>query len=133
MPWSAMPTLQRCATGYRCRRRSTEAIGGLQVWADIEAGRRVRTHRRRGVVECASPTRSPSLPELQFSALRGRLGWREAEGRLELWARGLMFTTPDGVRLPPADISYSRVRERPADRSARRWRSMRSTWRPSSG
>lgn len=90
----------------------TEAIGGLQVWADIDASR-LGAITADVALSNVRARLQPELPELQFSALRGRLGWREAEDRLELWARGLMFTTPDGVRLPPADISYSRVRDRP--------------------
>lgn len=92
--------------------QTTEAVGGLQVWTDIEAGR-PRAVTADVALSNVHARLQPELPELQFTALRGRLGWRETEQKLELWARALMFTTPDGVRLPPADISYSRVRDKP--------------------
>jgi uncharacterized protein (TIGR02099 family) len=89
--------------------QTTKGSGSLRVWGHLERGRPSEitldvalsdVHTRLG----------EDVPELQLASLRGRLGWRSAAGALALWARGLSFTTPDGVHLPPADISYSRAR-----------------------
>ncbi len=86
----------------------SEGAGGLQIWGDLEHG---RFHAITADV-ALSQVRvklQADLPELQLTALRGRLGWRDSANKLDLWARALMFVTPDGVRLPPADIGYSRL------------------------
>jgi uncharacterized protein (TIGR02099 family) len=90
----------------------TEASGGVQVWTDIDGGR-PRAVTADVTLSNVRTRLQPELPELKLTALRGRLGWRESGQKLDLWARAVMFATPDGVRLPPADISYSRIREKP--------------------
>ncbi len=44
------------------------------------------------------------LPRLDLVSVNGRLGGRFAQPGHELRARGLTFTTREGVRLPPSDI-----------------------------
>ena len=88
-----------------------EASGGVQVWMDITTGRPSAITADVSLSNVRTRLQ-PELPELALTTLRGRLGWRERTGSLELWARGIMFATPDGVRLPPADIMYSRIREK---------------------
>jgi uncharacterized protein (TIGR02099 family) len=89
--------------------QTTQGSGSLRVWGKLEHG---RPHEITADVALSDlHTRlADDVPELQVSRLRGRLGWRSDPRALELWARGLTFATPDGVLLPPADISYSRMR-----------------------
>jgi uncharacterized protein (TIGR02099 family) len=85
-----------------------EASGGLQIWSDIDGGR-PRAVSADVALSNVRTRVQPELPELRLTALRGRVGWRESGPKLELWGRRVMFATPDGVRLPPADIRYSRI------------------------
>ena len=89
--------------------QTTTGLGSLRVWGRLERGR-----PREVTVDVALSnvhTRlAEEVPELQLTNLEGRLGWRSDAGALALWARGLTFSTPDAVHLPPADISYSRTR-----------------------
>jgi uncharacterized protein (TIGR02099 family) len=89
-----------------------QGAGGAQLWMDITGG------RPTGVTADVALSKvrvqlQPELPELALTTLQGRLGWRESSNTLELWARNIMFATPDGVRLPPADIVYSRISGKP--------------------
>jgi uncharacterized protein (TIGR02099 family) len=84
------------------------ATGGVQIWIDIAAGRPSALTADVALSDVRTRLQD-DLPELTLTALRGRLGWRETQGSLELWARSLMFATPDGVRLPPADLSFART------------------------
>jgi uncharacterized protein (TIGR02099 family) len=88
--------------------QTTEGSGSLRIWGKLEQG---RPHEITADVALSNlRTRlAEEVPELQMSRLRGRLGWRSDVRALQLLARGLTFATPDGVLLPPADISYSRT------------------------
>jgi len=89
--------------------QTTQGSGSLRVWGHLQRG---RPHEITADVSLSNVhTRlADDVPELELASLRGRLGWRSDAGVLALWARGLSFATPDGVDLPPADISYSRTR-----------------------
>lgn len=91
--------------------------GGLQVWMDVAAGRLRSITADVGLSDVRTRLR-PDLPELELERLLGRLGWSSQPVLLEFWAKQLSFTTPDGLRLAPADLSYTRTGA-PADPTAR--------------
>jgi len=89
--------------------QTTQGSGGIRMWGELEHGQPQQL--TADVALSNLHTRlSDEVPELQISKLRGRVGWRSDTRALEVWARGLTFATPDGVNLPPADISYMRTR-----------------------
>ncbi len=92
--------------------QTTRGSGSLQIWGGLQHG---RPHEMTAdVVLSDVQTRlGDDVPELRLSSLRGRLGWRSGARLVQMWARGLTFATPDGVYLPPADITYSRTRPGP--------------------
>jgi len=89
--------------------QTTKGSGSLRVWGRLERGR-PREITADVALSDVHTRLADDVPELQLASLRGRLGWRSDAGVLALWAHGLSFATPDGVQLPPADISYSRTR-----------------------
>jgi uncharacterized protein (TIGR02099 family) len=89
--------------------QTTQGSGSLRVWGNLERGRPVEISADVALSNVRTRL-TDEVPELQLSSLRGRLGWRSDARAFQLWARGLTFATPDGVLLPPADISYSRTR-----------------------
>jgi hypothetical protein len=111
-PWLVRPGLLR----YRLCRSAPCGSGSAAVQttgarAPPVWGRLERAATSADVALSNLHTRlADEVPELQVSSLRGRLGWRSDARAFQLWARGLTFATPDGVLLPPADISYSRTR-----------------------
>ncbi len=97
--------------------QTTQGSGSLRVWGNLDHGR-PREITADVALANVHTRLADEVPELQVSSLRGRLGWRSDARALQLWARGLTFATPDGVLLPPADISYARTRpgsNRPPD------------------
>ncbi len=89
--------------------QTTQGSGSLRVWGNLEHGR-PREITADVALSNVHTRLADDVPELQVSSLRGRLGWRSDARAFQLWASGLTFATPDGVLLPPADISYSRTR-----------------------
>ncbi|HTS53946.1 MAG TPA: YhdP family protein [Burkholderiales bacterium] len=97
--------------------RTTNGSGSLQIWGGLLRGRPREITADVALSDVATRL-GDDVPELRLSSLRGRLGWRSDAGLVKIWARGLSFATPDGLQLPPADISYSRTRSgagRPLD------------------
>jgi uncharacterized protein (TIGR02099 family) len=88
--------------------QTTGGSGGLQIWTTLQQGQPREVTADVSLSDVHTRLRD-DLPELQLSSLRGRLGWHSDANGMVIWARGLRFTTPDGVDLPPADISYSRT------------------------
>jgi uncharacterized protein (TIGR02099 family) len=93
---------------FKLPMQTTEGSGGLQVWTVLQQGQPREITADVSLSDVHVRLRD-DLPELQLSSLRGRLGWHSDANSMAIWARGLRFTTPDGVDLPPADISYSRT------------------------
>ena len=92
--------------------RTSRGLGSVQVWGDLQHGR-PQSVTADVVLSDVQTRLADDLPELQLSNVRGRLGWRSDTHLMKVWARGLTFATPEGVVLPPADISYSRTRPGP--------------------
>ena len=92
-----------------------QGAGSVEAWSTIEDGQmrgltadvalsNVRLRLRQG------------LPELGLARMAGRLSWQQTALGTRIGARQLSFTTPDGLRLLPADVSYGRSgREGAAD------------------
>ncbi len=93
---------------FKLPMHTTEGSGSLQIWGTLQRGQPGEITADVGLANVHARLRE-DLPELELSHLRGRLGWRSDPTGISIWARGLSFTTPDGVDLPPADISYSRT------------------------
>jgi uncharacterized protein (TIGR02099 family) len=87
--------------------RTTQGSGSLEIWGSVLRG---EAHEMTADVALSDVrTRmDEALPDLQLATLHGRLGWRSSPAARELWASDLSFATPDGVRLPPAAVSYRR-------------------------
>lgn len=85
----------------------TRGAGALEAWSRIDAG-----HMRALTADVAlSGVRlrlRSDLPELALTSMAGRLTWRQNAQGFAYGARRLSFTTPDGLRLSPAEISYDR-------------------------
>lgn len=84
-----------------------QGAGAVEAWSTIEDGQmrdltadvalsNVRLRLRQG------------LPELALARMAGRLSWQQSALGARIDARQLTFTTPDGLRLLPADVSYGR-------------------------
>lgn len=54
-----------------------------------------------------------NLPELDLTHLTGRLAWRQQPERTDISTRGLEFTTRNGVKLTPGDITIRHAAQRP--------------------
>jgi uncharacterized protein (TIGR02099 family) len=86
--------------------------GGLQVWMHVAAGALRSVTADVGLSDVRTRLRA-DLPQLELEQLHGRLAWTHRPGLLEFSAWGLSFTTPDGLRLAPADVRYRRSGTRP--------------------
>lgn len=92
--------------------------GGMEVWADLNGGRLAAALADVRLSDLSLRLRS-DLPYLDLVRMSGRLTWRQTGYQLAWSARNLTFATPDGLILPPADLSYRRdgPPEDPATRS----------------
>ncbi len=94
--WLAMPAdIQRGA-------------GGLEVWADVGGSRITQVLADIGLADVSLRMRT-NLPYLDLARLTGRVAWSGGPDSMSWAAHNLAFTTPDGLELPPADISYRRT------------------------
>lgn len=98
--------------------RIERGAGGMEVWADLEAGRVHAATADVGLSAVRMRLRA-DLPELELDRLQGRLAWRTRPEYLEVSAQDLSFATPDGLALAPADIRYVRAGGEEDDPDAR--------------
>ena len=87
-----------------------DGAGAVEVWSRIDAGR-LRELTADVALTKARLRLRPGLPELALSRMSGRLTWQQSARGTTYGARRLSFTTPDGLTLAPADISYGRQGE----------------------
>ncbi len=97
---------------FKLPMQTTEGSGSVQIWCTLQHGQPREITADVALSNVHTRLRE-DLSELQLASMRGRLGWRSDSTGMAIWARGLSFATPDGVDLPPADISYSRTLPRP--------------------
>ncbi|MCW5621032.1 MAG: hypothetical protein KIS79_08005, partial [Burkholderiales bacterium] len=88
----------------------SQGAGTIEAWSRIDAGRLSQLSADVALSDVNLRLR-PSLPQLALSRMSGRLSWEEKAGGETYAAQQLSFTTPDGVQLAPADISYHRQGE----------------------
>jgi uncharacterized protein (TIGR02099 family) len=81
--------------------------GGLEVWLDLERGA-VRAATADVVLSDVSMRLRADLPALELANMSGRLAWSDGAHGTRIAATNLSFTTPDGLRLAPAGIAFSR-------------------------
>ena len=91
--------------------QTTRGTGSVKVWSAWNGGKPTDV-TAEVALEQVHTRLDKDMPTLELTRLQGRLGWRDNENGRVAWARQLSFATPDGVRLPPADITYSRSFER---------------------
>jgi uncharacterized protein (TIGR02099 family) len=82
--------------------------GGLEVWGDLDGSRVTDVIADVRLSDVRVRLRT-DLPYLELARLAGRLAWTGSADGLSLSARALSFTTPDGLQLPPADVTYRRT------------------------
>jgi len=87
-----------------------DGTGAVEAWSRIDAGRLRELTADVALTKVRLQLR-PDLAELALSRMSGRLTWQQSVTGTVYGARGLSFTTPDGLTLPPADISYGRQGE----------------------
>jgi len=85
----------------------SNGVGGMRVWMNFAEGR-VRNLTADAELSGVQLRLQPDLPELELAQVQGRLIWKEGRTGMELAAENLTFTTPDNLKLPPADIRYRR-------------------------
>jgi uncharacterized protein (TIGR02099 family) len=81
--------------------------GGLEVWADLAQSQVTSVLADVHLSDVSLRLRG-DLPYLDLARLTGRLGWTQVGDSVTWSARDLSFTTPDGLQLPPADLTYRR-------------------------
>ena len=93
--------------------------GGLEVWLDLEDST-LRSVSADVVLSDVRVRLREELPALELTRMTGRLAWVGGGQSTQVAATNLSFTTPDGLRLPPADVRYRRSgpAEDPTTRSA---------------
>src|SRR6185503_2308763 len=83
-------------------------LGSLRIWMDLEGPRVVAATADLQLVNVQTRL-GPELPELALANLRGRLAWSDRQGRTQVTAQSLGFTTAEGLTLAPMQLSFSRV------------------------
>ncbi|MEO8627939.1 MAG: YhdP family protein [Betaproteobacteria bacterium] len=91
--------------------QTTRGTGSVKIWSSWSGGKPIDVTAEVALEQVLTRL-DKDLPTLELTRLQGRLGWRDNGNGQVAWARKLSFATPDGVRLPPADITYSRSLER---------------------
>ena len=86
----------------------SRGAGAVDVWARLDAGRMQAVSADVALSDVSLRLRS-DLPALDLSQMSGRLGWTADARTTQVSAQNLSFTTPDGLRLPPASIRYRRA------------------------
>jgi uncharacterized protein (TIGR02099 family) len=82
--------------------------GGLELWADLDGSRVIGAIADLRLSDVSLRLRS-HLPYLDLSRLSGRVRWAGDADNVTWSTRNLSFTTPDGLQLPPADLTYRRA------------------------
>jgi len=90
--------------------------GTVEAWSRLDAGR-LRELTAEVALSDVRLRLRPDLPQLALARMSGRLAWQHDAAGTTVAARRLAFTTPDGLRLLPADISYSRQTGARADQA----------------
>ena len=82
--------------------------GAIEVWSTLDASqvKDVMADLSLANVRLRLAAR---LPFLDLSSMSGRLAWSKDGNGIDMSARRLTFTTPDGLRMPPGDFRYKRV------------------------
>lgn len=81
--------------------------GGLELWADVDGSRVSLAIADLRLSDVSLRLRS-HLPYLDLARLSGRVIWAGGADGTTWSTRKLSFTTPDGLQLPPADLTYRR-------------------------
>ncbi len=84
-----------------------QGAGSVEAWLRIDAGQMRDLTTDVALSEVRLRLRA-GLPVLALSRMAGRLNWQQNGLATTVAARQLSFTTPDGLRLAPADITYAR-------------------------
>jgi uncharacterized protein (TIGR02099 family) len=82
--------------------------GGMELWADLAESRVTNVIADVHLSDVSLRLRS-DLPYLDLARLTGRIGWTRIGDSVTWSARDLSFTAPDGLELPPADLTYRRA------------------------
>jgi uncharacterized protein (TIGR02099 family) len=82
--------------------------GGLELWAEVNASRVSSATADLRLSDVSLRLRS-HLPYLDLARLSGRVTWAGGADSVTWSTRDLSFTTPDGLQLPPADLTYRRT------------------------
>ena len=77
--------------------------GALRAWADVQRGRLGGVSADLALQQ-VDVTLAPNLEPLVLSDVRGRVGGQWSEAESQWFARGLQFTTDDGLRWPGGDL-----------------------------
>jgi len=85
----------------------SRGAGAVEAWSRIDGGAMRELTADVALSDVGLRLRG-DLPQLELSRLAGRLVWQRNAVGITYGARKLSFTTPDGLRLQPADISYGR-------------------------
>jgi uncharacterized protein (TIGR02099 family) len=101
---------------------ASRGAGALEIWMALEDGVLSSISAEVALSE-VSVRLGSDLPALELSRLSGRLGWAANGRNIAISASNLAFTTPDGLRLPPAGLRYRRwgAPDEPAVRSELRF------------
>jgi uncharacterized protein (TIGR02099 family) len=86
----------------------SRGAGGLQVSLELAQGQLREVAAEVGLSDVRARLRD-DLPELELSRLQGRMRWKTLPRLTEFAAQRLTFVTPDGLRLAPSDIRYTRT------------------------
>ncbi len=98
----------------------TSGKGALRVWFRFAGGEASEIVADLELADVKAKL-GERLPELDLAHLSGRVGWRYADRRREVFTHGLAFVTMRGQRLDPTDF-YAGVARcgRPASRDRTR-------------
>lgn len=82
--------------------------GAIEVWSTLDASqvKDVMADLSLANVRLRLAAR---LPFLDLSKMSGRLAWSKDAPGIDMSARRLTFTTPDGLRMPPGDFRFKRT------------------------
>lgn len=79
--------------------------GALRLWVDVDRARVTQLVADVEMRDLRTRLR-PDLPELALEFVRGRIGWRNADSKLELFTRELAFRDREATVLAATDFSF---------------------------
>jgi uncharacterized protein (TIGR02099 family) len=80
--------------------------GALRMWFEVDDGEARDVVADLALADVRATLRE-GLPELALATLSGRIGWREASGKRELYFRQLAFGTPSGEKMDATDFTLT--------------------------